>query len=157
MTNNNYTRTKRHNHEKLRAAMRWHGIGIKELANIIGKSYESTRKRLNGQVSFGMIEVIKIYDALGLNTIENYFANKTEKGIYTAIAGDLSIIYQPADAWEIPNGAQVLAYKGEDLITGLMLHATYPPVIKSGEEYLEIKPGEQEQRVIVLGQVLAVA
>lgn len=161
MSNNveqsNYTRKYSHNHAKLRAAMKYHGVTVKDLAKIIKRDPRTVERRLNGQGSFGMLEVIAIYDALGLNRVDDYFSPPREKGVHAAVTDDKSIVYKPADAWEIPHGAEIVAYRGEEIITGVLIHACYPPVVKVGEEYLEIKPGEQDKRVIVLGQVVAMS
>jgi len=68
-----YTTKKRHNHENLRTAMKWHKLSHKDLGEIAGFSAKTCSRRLSGQTPFKISEMIKILDGLKLRSYDLYF------------------------------------------------------------------------------------
>lgn len=155
MTVNNFnTQRELFKYERLKAAMKYNGITVTKLSKIIGRSPETVRQSLDGVRPWSAVDVIRIYEKLGLNSIQNYFGDEKQKGIRLAMTEHGDVAFEAADTWEIPHGAEAAARIGDRLVIGTMVHACYPPVIKVGDEYHEIKPGDRKERVIVLGKVV---
>lgn len=167
-----YTTRKANNHEDLRKAMLWHGIGIKELSGIVGKSYEVTRRRLSGETEWRATEINLICDALHISDIERYFAGRTidrphrvekvGKSYHPNISDGSHLLIAECDPWDVPHGqAAALIIDDEDqagYVCGVYInfgHWTAVHKADGTESLIHIKPEDLGGKITFLGLVAA--
>lgn len=158
-----------HRHEKLRAAMRWHGLSIKDLAKSLEISESALRRRFNGQVSFGFDDCLKLIDTLKLSDVDRYFRENYEGELVTSIMPDriwtdqikpgAGLYVSVLDPWEVEHGKKAAIKVDGQIIAGPMINVPgeWSALIMGDNELIGIEPEDlRSGRVEFIGEVKSV-
>ncbi|SCZ82084.1 helix-turn-helix domain-containing protein [Acidaminobacter hydrogenoformans] len=158
-----------HRHEKIRQAMNWYGLSVKDLAKSLEISESALRRRLDGKVSFGMMEALKIFDTLKLKNIDAYFhpnydgemviSCQPSKAWINNFEPGMGVNVNVKDPWEVPHNSYVAIEIDGEVVAGKLaqLPDAWTGLFVSDSDIIEIKPEDiVSGKIIFLGQVKSI-